>query len=284
MSRIRTEFTDAETRVLADFKTRPGVTDAMANASALWRSDPMLMRFLRARKLVLDDAEAMYRDVIAWRREVRADTMLEWYTEPEALRRYFPTGFHGFDVDGYPVMVERQGALYVRMCSGGAVDYDNHCVRCWVSFGCEGPCSLLCSAYKRVVCRLFRSEELVNSWWYALAVAGVCYSDMKGILDAVGEEAFLQWIIFYHERQERVVRASHVPFRCWGHARVCSCRLEKRCRQCTGIPPSHALTLASLTPCRVDCVYSNMLHVPPSSSIRLPLPDGGSITTCGCRP
>ncbi len=55
----------------------------------------------------------MYRDVIAWRKEVRADTMLQWYKEPEVMQHYFPTGFHGFDTEGYPVMVERQGSLYV---------------------------------------------------------------------------------------------------------------------------------------------------------------------------
>ena len=45
--------------------------------------------------------------------------MLEWYREPEVMRTYFPTGFHGYDVDGYPVMVERQGSLYVTWRSAG---------------------------------------------------------------------------------------------------------------------------------------------------------------------
>ena len=34
------------------------------------------------------------------------------------------------------------------------------------------------------------------------------HSDLKGIVEAIGEEAFLQWIIYYHERQEQVVRVS----------------------------------------------------------------------------
>jgi hypothetical protein len=42
---------------------------------------------------------------------VGADSFLTTYEEPEVMRDYFPTGFHFYDRDGYPVLVERQGAV-----------------------------------------------------------------------------------------------------------------------------------------------------------------------------
>ena len=43
--------------------------------------------------------------------QVGADAMLATYKEPEVMKLYFPTGFHGYDRDGCPVLVERQGSL-----------------------------------------------------------------------------------------------------------------------------------------------------------------------------
>lgn len=115
---LKLNCSDAEREAITAFRAR--VADVLPHASARWSSDSTLLRFLRARKLNFEAAEAMYRDVIAWRREVRADHILNptEYTEPEAMKGYFATGIHGVDLDGHAVLVERVGVLYVRWFSG----------------------------------------------------------------------------------------------------------------------------------------------------------------------
>jgi len=46
-----------------------------------------------------------------WRREHEIDTLLDWFEEPEVMRRYFPSGFVGHDKDGFPLLVERIGNI-----------------------------------------------------------------------------------------------------------------------------------------------------------------------------
>jgi hypothetical protein len=111
MHNVPVTATDEERKVLAEFKGRVG--DAMARCCPRWRSDSSLLRVLRARKMDLVAAETMYREIVNWRAEVGADTILDTYKEPEVMRKYFPTGFHGFDRDGSPILVERVGAMYV---------------------------------------------------------------------------------------------------------------------------------------------------------------------------
>jgi hypothetical protein len=45
--------------------------------------------------------------------QVKADTILQWYKEPEVMKKFFPTGFHGSDKDGYPLLIELIGNMYV---------------------------------------------------------------------------------------------------------------------------------------------------------------------------
>jgi hypothetical protein len=103
----RTNATDHELKLITDLKAR--VADVLPTASPRWRSDPNLLRVLRARKHDLDAAEAMYRNIIRWRAEVGADTILESYKENEIVKRYFGWGFHGYDREGNPILVERMG-------------------------------------------------------------------------------------------------------------------------------------------------------------------------------
>jgi hypothetical protein len=63
------ECSDVEREAIAALKGR--VADMMTRASLAWRSDAAMLRFLRARKLDVAAAEAMYRDVIKWREDVR---------------------------------------------------------------------------------------------------------------------------------------------------------------------------------------------------------------------
>jgi hypothetical protein len=86
--------------VLAEFKGRVG--DAMARCCPRWRSDSSLLRVLRARKMDLVAAETMYREIVNWRAEVGADTILDTYKEPEVFKQYFPQGHHGFDRERIP--------------------------------------------------------------------------------------------------------------------------------------------------------------------------------------
>ena len=106
---LKLKCSEVERDAIAAFRVR--VADVLPQARARWSSDSTLLRFLRARKLNFDAAEAMYREVIAWRLEMRADHLLTEYREPEVMANYFPTGIHGVDLDGHAVLFERVGVL-----------------------------------------------------------------------------------------------------------------------------------------------------------------------------
>lgn len=56
-------------------------------------------RFLKARNYDLHAAKAMWEAMLAWRREMRADTIHEWFNFPErdAYNKIYPTGLHQVD-------------------------------------------------------------------------------------------------------------------------------------------------------------------------------------------
>lgn len=89
----------------------------------------------------MDAATDMYIKAMEWRRTNHVDTIMDWYREPDVMRKYFPCGFAGYDKQGYAVIVERIGHV-----------------------------------------------------------------DFVGMEATVGEDAFLRWVAFYHERQERMMR------------------------------------------------------------------------------
>jgi hypothetical protein len=105
-----------------------------------WHTPEMYHRFIVARKGKVDLAAEMYRKAMAWRVENKIEELVFTYREPDVVKQYFPTGFVGFDSDGYPVLVERIGL-----------------------------------------------------------------ADLAGLEATLGGDAFLEWVAYYHEVQERAM-------------------------------------------------------------------------------
>lgn len=74
-------------------------------------TDPVLLRFLRAREFNVEKGREMLSTSLIWRKKHGVDKILSEYQEPPVIKNYFPGGWHHYDKEGRPVFLFRLGQM-----------------------------------------------------------------------------------------------------------------------------------------------------------------------------
>lgn len=77
----------------------------------LYEDLSVFIRFLRARDLNINAAEAMLKNHLEWRKMIQIDTILENYTPKEVAEKYVTFNYIGLDKEGAPILYFHVGGL-----------------------------------------------------------------------------------------------------------------------------------------------------------------------------
>lgn len=77
-------------------------------------SDPVVLRFLRARDFNVEKGREMLSCSLIWRKKHGVDKILSEYQEPPVVKDYFPGGWQHHDNEGRPVFLLRLGQMDVK--------------------------------------------------------------------------------------------------------------------------------------------------------------------------